>query len=216
MDRRAFLTGAVALAVGGACAQGITPKAARAASTQNTGGKRMKILVITGSPRKNGNSNTLASEFIRGASEAGHSVQRFDAGNAEVHPCIPCNSCGMDGPCVFEDDFLKVREHVIDADMVVFATPMYYFGFSAQLKAVIDRFYAINGKIHVHKKAALLMTYADSADRKARPIKAHYEELLHYLGWEDAGQVIAPGVWTEGSVKGTEYPRKAYELGRRV
>ena len=176
----------------------------------------MKILVITGSPRKNGNSNTLASEFIRGASEAGHSVQRFDAGNADVHPCIACNSCGMDGDCVFEDDFLKVREHVIDADMVVFATPMYYFGFSAQFKAVIDRFYAINGKIHVHKKAALLMTYADSADRKARPINVHYEELLHYLGWEDAGRVIAPGVWTEGSVKGTEYPRMAYELGRRV
>ena len=176
----------------------------------------MKILVITGSPRKNGNSNALASEFIRGASEAGHSVQRFDAGNARVHPCTGCNSCGMDGPCVFEDDFLKVREHVIDADMVVFATPMYYFGFSAQIKAVIDRFYAINGKIHVHKKAALLMTYADSAERKARPINVHYEELLHYLGWEDSGRVIAPGVWTEGSVKGTEYPRMAYELGRRV
>ncbi len=164
----------------------------------------MKILVITGSPRRNGNSNTLASEFIRGASEAGHSVQRFDAGNARVHPCTGCNSCGMDGPCVFEDDFLKVREHIIDADMVVFATPMYYFGFSAQIKAVM------------RKKAALLMAYADAAERKARPINVHYEELLHYLGWEDAGRVIAPGVWTEGSVKGTEYPRMAYELGRRV
>lgn len=216
MDRRAFLTGAVAIAVGGACANGVIPGTAGAASKQNTGGNRMKILVITGSPRKNGNSNTLASEFMRGASEAGHTVQRFDAGNASVHPCIACNNCGMNGPCVLEDDFLTVREHILDADMVVFATPMYYFGFSAQLKAVIDRFYAINGQIHVHKKAALLMTYADSAERKAVPIKAHYEELLHYLGWEDVGRVIAPGVWTEGSIKGTEYPRKAYELGLRV
>lgn len=216
MDRRDFLTGAVTLAVCGACVQNLVPNAAVAAHRQNTEEKRMKILVITGSPRRNGNSNMLAGEFIRGAREAGHSVQRFDAGNAEVHPCIACNSCGMDGACVFDDDFLKVREHIVAADMVVFATPMYYFGFSAQLKAVIDRFYAINGKLHAYKKAALLMTYAEPADRKERPIIAHYEELLHYLGWEDVGRVIASGVWTEGSVKGTEYPRLAYELGRRV
>ena len=176
----------------------------------------MKILVITGSPRKNGNSNHLAGEFIRGAREAGHAIERFDAGNANVHPCTGCNTCGMDGPCVFKDDFLKVRGHILDANMVVFATPMYYFGISAQLKAVIDRFYAINGKIHTYKKSALLMTYANTSERNARPIHAHYEELLHYLGWEDVGRVIAPGVWTEGSIKGTEYPRKAYELGRNL
>ena len=176
----------------------------------------MKVLVITGSPRKNGNSATLADHFIKGAKEAGHEVVRFDAAFKKVHPCIACNSCGMDGPCVFKDDFEFVRKHIVGADCVVFATPMYYFGISAQLKAVIDRFYAINGSIHVPKKAVLLMTYANTAASEAVPIKSHYEVLLKYLGWTDAGQVIAPGVWPVGAVNRTKYPEQAYQLGRKI
>ena len=179
-------------------------------------GNKMKILVLTGSPRKNGNSNTLADYFIKGAQEAGHEIVRFDAAFKNVHPCIACNRCGMDGPCVFKDDFEFVRTHIVDADMVVFATPMYYFGVSAQLKAVIDRFYAINGKIHRPKKAALLMTYANSAASQAQPIKSHYEVLLDYLGWQDAGQIIASGVWTAGAIESTSYPEQAYKLGKSL
>lgn len=179
-------------------------------------GNKMKILVLTGSPRKNGNSNTLADYFIKGAREAGHEIVRFDAAFKDVHPCIACNRCGMDGPCVFKDDFEFVRTHIVDADMVVFATPMYYFGVSAQLKAVIDRFYAINGKIHCPKKAALLMTYANSAASQAQPIKSHYAVLLDYLGWQDAGQIIASGVWTAGAIESTSYPQQAYELGKSL
>lgn len=179
-------------------------------------GNKMKILVLTGSPRKNGNSNTLADYFIKGAREAGHEIVRFDAAFKDVHPCIACNRCGMDGPCVFKDDFEFVRTHIVDADMVVFATPMYYFGVSAQLKAVIDRFYAINGKIHCPKKAALLMTYANSAASQAQPIKSHYEVLLDYLGWQDAGQIIASGVWMAGAIESTSYPQQAYELGKSL
>ena len=176
----------------------------------------MKILVLTGSPRKNGNSATLADSFIKGAKEAGHTVERFDAAFKKVHPCIACNSCGMDGPCVFKDDFEFVRKHIVEADCVVFATPMYYFGISAQLKAVIDRFYAINGSIHVPKKAVLLMTYANTAASEAVPIKSHYDVLLKYLGWTDAGQVIAPGVWPVGAIKRTKYPEQAYLLGKSL
>ena len=176
----------------------------------------MKILVITGSPRKNGNSNTLAEHFIRGAEEAGHEVVRFDAAFKEVHPCIGCNRCGMNGPCVFKDDFEFVRTHIVDAGMVVFATPMYYFGISAQIKAVIDRFYALNGQIHVPKKAALLMTYANTAAMDAQPIISHYEVLLNYLGWNDAGRVIASGVWPAGAVERTKFPEQAYQLGKSV
>ena len=178
--------------------------------------KNMKILVLTGSPRKNGNSNTLADYFIKGAEEAGHQVERFDAAFKNVHPCIACNKCGMNGSCVFKDDFEFVRNHIVDADVVVFATPMYYFGVSAQLKAVIDRFYAINGQIHRPKKAVLLMTYANTAASEAVPIEAHYDVLLKYLGWEDAGRIIVPGVWPAGAVKHTDYPEHAYKLGKNI
>ncbi len=207
MNRRQFLTASLAV---------VTVAGLDGAAKPVEAGKAMNILVLTGSPRKNGNSATLAAQFIKGAEEAGHTVARFDAAFKNVHPCTACNSCGMDGPCVFQDDFQFVREHIVTADLVAFATPMYYFGFSSQLKAVIDRFYAINGSIHVAKKAVLLMTYADNSARKEHPMQAHYEMLLDYLGWKDAGRVIAPGVWPAGSVNGTPYPQKAYELGRSL
>ena len=220
MNRREFLKTSLAAtaAVAGTAFLGGSLLASTSAESSKNGAKngKMKILAITGSPRKNGNSNTLADHFIKGAKEAGHEVVRFDSAFKEVHPCIGCNRCGMNGPCIFKDDFEFVREHIVNADLVAFATPMYYFGISAQIKAVIDRFYAINGQIHVPKKAVLMMTYANSAAPEAKPIISHYETLLGYLGWSDAGQIIASGVWPVGAVNGTKYPELAYQLGKTV
>ena len=101
--------------------------------------------------------------------------------------------------------------------MVVFATPMYYFGISAQMKRVIDRFYAINGQIKgASKKAAFLMTYADTSRKEAEPMLVHYHTLMDYLGWTSVGEVVASGVWTAGSVRNTDYPQQAYQLGKSL
>ena len=217
MNRREFIRNMAIAAGGVAGAVVLGGSVLTAAETsKGKGKKKMKILVLTGSPRKNGNSATLADSFIKGAKEAGHTVERFDAAFKKVHPCIACNSCGMNGPCVFKDDFEFVRKHIVEADCVVFATPMYYFGISAQLKAVIDRFYAINGSIHVPKKAVLLMTYANTAASEAVPIKSHYDVLLKYLGWTDAGQIVAPGVWPAGAIRHTPFPEQAYRLGKSI
>ena len=230
MDRREFIKGGIAMAAITALSaaglassdrQGKTPDKTdnnKVQPEKNKSGstKKMKILVITGSPRRKGNSAILADNFIKGAEEAGHTVFRFDAAFKKIHPCTACNHCGMDGPCVFNDDFNEVRSNLIDADAVVFASPMYYFGLSAQIKTVIDRFYAINGQIHVSKKTALLMTYADTVAKEAQPIISHYETLINYLGWEDCGRVIASGVWTAGSVKNTKFPEQAYKLGKNI
>ena len=211
MNRRNFIKNTLIVGAGIAAASYVLKK-----YEQKGENNTMKILVITGSPRKNGNSNTLVDNFIKGAEEAGHKVVRFDSAFKNVHPCIACNKCGMNGECVFKDDFEFVRNNIVDADAVVFATPMYYFGISAQIKAVIDRFYSINGQIHVPKKAVLIMTYADTSAKEAQPIISHYETLLNYLGWSDAGKIIASGVWTEGSVNNTQYPKQAYELGKNI
>ena len=177
----------------------------------------MKIVVLTGSPRMNGNSNYMAERFIAGAEEAGHSVYRFDCARHKIAPCLACNSCGMNGPCVQKDDFELLRPHLIEADMVVFATPMYYFGFSAQLKTVIDRCYAINSIINgAPKKTALLMAYADNNKVKEDTLLAHYRSLATYMGWQNVGAVVAPGVWTAGAIRHTRYPEDAYRLGRSL
>ena len=184
---------------------------------QKNKGNKMKIVVLTGSPRHNGNSAILAEQFIKGAQEKGHEVFRFDCAFKHVEPCRACNRCGMNGVCIYNDDFVKLRPHLISADMVVFATPMYYFGVSTQLKRVIDRFYAVNGLIKgVPKKAAFLMTYADTAREEAEPMLCHYRTLLKYLGWSSVGEVVASGVWMAGAVKDTEYPQQAYRLGKSL
>lgn len=175
----------------------------------------MKIVVLTGSPRKTGNSAYLADQFIRGAHEAGHDIFRFDCALQKVEGCMACNRCGMDGPCILKDDFEIVRPYIVTADMVVFVTPMYYFGISSQMKKVIDRFYAINGQIKGRrKKCAFMMTYADTGEKEALPMLSHYHAIVEYLGWEDAGIVVAPGVWTSGSIRNTKYGEKAYQLGK--
>lgn len=178
---------------------------------------KMKIVVLTGSPRRNGNTSHMADRFIKGAQEAGHEVYRFDCARHKVSGCIACNACGMNGSCVLNDDFEELRPHLLAADMVVFATPMYYFGFSAQLKAVIDRFYALNGRIKgAPKQSAFLMAYADTNPKEADPMLSHYKTLINYLGWKDRGMVVAPGMWPAGAVQNTSYAKQAYELGRKL
>ena len=118
----------------------------------------MKILVMRGSPNRKGSSNLLADEFIRGAKEAGHYIDLFDTASANLHPCNGCNVCGMSEPCCQKDDGGIMREKILMTDMIVFATPLYYFDFSAQLKTAIDRFYSFNGKLMRKRlKAALLV-----------------------------------------------------------
>ena len=214
MDRRKFIK-AVGVTAGATLLSGMG--IVKATELLNDKTRKMKIVVLTGSPRRNGNTNHLAGQFIKGAEDTGHEVYRFDCAQHKVSGCIACNACGMDGDCILKDDFAELRPHLLNADMVVFATPMYYFGFSSQLKAVIDRFYAINGKIKgAPKQSVLLMAYANTDPEEAEPMVSHYHTLLHYLGWKDRGTVVAPGMWPAGAVNGTEYDRKAYELGRKL
>ena len=212
MDRRVFLKCSAS-----AAATVLLSSVATADELFNENKDKMKIVVLTGSPRRNGNTNYLADRFIAGAQEKGHSVFRFDCAAHKVNGCMACNRCGMDGDCVLKDDFSIVRPHLLEADMVVFVTPMFYFGFSAQIKSVIDRFYAINGRIKgAPKKTAFLMAYANSAHKDAEAMRVHYSTLADYLGWRDMGSVIAPGVWTAGSIRNTTYGEEAYRLGRSL
>lgn len=215
MERRDFFRKSLLAAAGSVVLGSGLVKAVENLNTKNNG--KMKITVLTGSPRRNGNSAYLAEQFIKGAQEKGDEIFRFDCAFKQVEPCRACNRCGMDGPCIIKDDFNELRPHLIESDMVVFATPMYYFGISAQMKRVIDRFYAINGQIKGHyKKAAFLMTYADTEKKEAEPMLLHYHTLMEYLGWESVGEVVASGVWTAGSIRNTHYEEQAYQLGKSI
>lgn len=216
MDRRNFIK-TVGITAGATLLSGMSIAETTELLNNKGTDRKMKVVVLTGSPRRNGNTNHLAGQFIKGAEEAGHEVYRFDCAQRKVSPCIACNRCGMNGVCVFQDDFEELRPYLAAADVVVFSTPMYYFGFSSQLKAVIDRFYALNGQIKGHvKQAVLLMAYANTAPEEAEPMLSHYHTLLRYLGWKDLGTVVAAGMWPAGAVNDTKYSRMAYDLGHKL
>ena len=176
-------------------------------------GKKMKITVITGSPHKDGTSALLADRFIEGAKTAGHEVFRFNAAFEKVSPCIGCDRCGMNGPCIYKDSMTQLNPELFSSDLVAFVTPLYYYGMSAQIKTVIDRFYANNSGLHVSKKAILMATAYNSSDWTFNALVEHYKTLVRYMGWEDAGMVLAGGCGVRSDIERTEFPNQAYKLG---
>lgn len=177
----------------------------------------MKIVVLTGSPHKNGTSNTLADAFIKGAEERGHTVTRFDTATLNIHYCIGCDHCGMNGPCIFNDDMPKILDTIIDSDMIVFVTPIYYFGFSAQIKTAIDRFYSRNGKIQSkHLKSAFIATAWNNDEIVMSGIKKHIDILIDYLNLDNVGMILAKGYGYPGASSEAKYINDAYNLGKSL
>lgn len=177
----------------------------------------MKITVLMGSPHKNGSSAMLANEFIKGAKETGHSVTVLDAAHMDMHPCLGCGHCGMDGECVHRDDNTIIREALLDSDMAVFVTPIYYFGMSAQLKMVIDRFYSYTTKLSGRHLKTVLITAAWDDNEDVMPYTAeHYKKLCRYMNFEDCGMVLGTGCGSPEITKASVHMKAAYTLGKSI
>jgi len=177
----------------------------------------MKIVVLEGSPHKNGSSNMLAGQFVKGAEESGHTVEVLDVAHMDMHPCIGCDHCGMNGECVYKDDNCMIRDALLGADMVVFVTPIYYFGMSAQLKMVIDRFYSYTTRLsNRHLKAVLITAAWDSNEDVMPYMEAHYKKLCRYMNFENCGMVLGTGCGSPSMTRGTKHMKTAYQLGKSV
>lgn len=175
----------------------------------------MKVVVITGSPHKNGTSATMAEQFIKGAEMAGHEIYRFNAAFKKVHPCIGCDKCGCGkNSCIFQDDMSELYHKLIDAEIVVYVSPLYYHNISAQLKTVIDRYHGIDDLIRgTGKKVLTIITAAYPEDWVFDGVKATIRTTTKYLGWKDCGGVFAYGCHQKSDIEKTDYPQQAYELG---
>ncbi len=177
----------------------------------------MKIVVLEGSPNKNGSSNMLAGEFIRGAKEAGYTVGVIDAAHANIHPCTGCIRCGYEGPCSQKDDMEKIREQILSADMMVFVTPLYYYGMSAQLKILVDRFCAFNSSIHrKNMKSAIISAAWNSDGWTFEALESHYKTLVRYLNLKNMGTVWGKGCGTPSMTRASRYMKEVYELGKNL
>ncbi len=171
----------------------------------------MNIVVLSGSPRKNGNSVTLVNAFAKGASEAGHTVEVVDCTKINVTPM-------RFDPPLPDDGFTAIGKKIVQADCIVFATPLYYFGPSAQLKTVIDRFYTLNNPKEqmMEKQSVLLVAQAQPSANAAGALMMMIREIAHYYHWLERGSVIACDVRAPGDIEKTSYLEQAYNLGKSL
>ena len=177
----------------------------------------MKIVILMGSPNVNGSTSILADSFKRGAKEKGHSVETINACTLNVNLCTGCIACGYEGDCVQNDDNERIRRALLSCDMAVFATPLYYYGMSAQLKTVVDRFCAYNSSLNRrHLKSALLSVAWNADDWTFDALTAHYKTLVRYINFEDMGMVLGLGCGTPSMTSRSRYPNDAYKLGRSL
>ena len=178
-------------------------------------GKR--VLILSSSPRRRGNSERLCDEFMRGAQEAGNEVERVFLGDKHINYCTGCSVCSMYGkPCPQKDDAAEVVQQMIDADVIVMATPVYFYTMSAQMKTLIDRTCA--RYLEIKNKEFYFIVAAAEHD------KAMMERTIDgFRGFLDClenpterGVVYGVGAWKVGEIEGTPAMKEAYEMGKGV
>ena len=175
----------------------------------------MKIIVLNGSPRRHGNTEIMAEAFADGASKNNHDVKILNVAAMNIRGCQACRYCySHSGNCIIDDDMKKIFEELKDADMVVFASPIYWFDITSQLKTVIDRLYAGGSTGFNFNKTALLLDAG--ADHVFDAAIAQYKAMTSYLKWKDMGIVTMPNMTENGSAKDSPVLSNAYSLGEKL
>ena len=172
------------------------------------------VLILSSSPRRGGNSDLLCDRFLEGAQAAGHRVEKIFLADLNIGYCTGCSVCSLHGkPCVQKDDAAEVIEKMVAADVVVLATPVYFYTMSAQLKTLIDRccgrYTEMGGKDFYF--------VATAAERDRAKIDRTFDSLQGFLDCLDRptlkGWVYGTGVWHVGEIKGKPATNEAYQMG---
>lgn len=177
-----------------------------------------KIVVITGSPRKQGNSFAMTEAFIRAAEGKGHTVTRFDAALKNVGGCHACETCFKTGKaCSFDDDFNVLAPAILEADAVVFTMPAYWYSIPAQIKGVIDRLFSfvVGGKDIAGKECALIACCEENDMSVFDGVCVPLERSAALMKWKMVGEVLVPGVLKVGDIEGTDGCKQAAALAEK-
>ena len=165
------------------------------------------VLVISASPRKGGNSDTLCDEFIRGVQESGNQAEKIFLASRKIGYCIGCGVCNTTHKCVQKDEMAEILDKMVDADVIVLATPVYFYTMDAQMKTLIDRTvpYFIVAAADTEQKMM---------DRTIEGFRGFTQDCL--TGAREKGIIYGTGAWQAGEIKGTPAMKQAYEMGRNV
>lgn len=175
-----------------------------------------KVIILSGSPRKGGNSDTLCDEFMKGALESGHKVEKIFVAEKNIGYCKACYACKNTGICAIKDDMAEVLNKMIEADVIVLSSPVYFYSISAQLKAVIDRSVA-RWLEFKNKEFYYIMTAAEDAPATMDCTLECFRGFATCLAdSREMGVICAKGVYERGEINNTPFPKQAYEMGKSI
>lgn len=175
-----------------------------------------KILILSGSPRKNGNSDILCDEFMRGALEAGNEVEKIRVAEKSIGYCRACYACRETGVCAIKDDMAEVLQKMIDADVIVLASPVYFYSIDAQLKAVIDRTVARWLEVK-NKEFYYIVTAADGENAAAETTLQCFRGYADCVeGAVEKGIIYGMGAYEKGEIRSSSAMLDAYNAGKNA
>lgn len=175
-----------------------------------------KVLILSGSPRKDGNSDILCNEFARGAKEAGHEVTKIRVAEKNIGYCRACYACRNSGVCAIKDDMSEILQKIINCDVLVLASPVYFYSIDAQLKAVIDRTVARWTEVK-NKEMYYIITASDSEMEAAVTTLACFRGYADCIdGAVERAVIYGLGVYEKGEVKNTQAMLDSYVAGKNI
>lgn len=179
-----------------------------------------KIVILNGSPRRNGNTSALVKKFTEGAESIGNIVTEFFLDKMNINGCKGCfnGHSSQVCPCVQKDDMIQIYPAVKDCDVIVLATPLYYWNMSGQIRTTIDRLFALEENdgnlLRGHGKSCVLLMAAEG--NGFDDVLIYYNHLMEHLKWENLGYVFAGGNGNVGDIAGKPELEKAYTLGKSI
>lgn len=177
---------------------------------------KKKVLIISSSPRRGGNSDLLCDEFAKGAENAGHTVEKIALREKTVHYCNGCGVCYAGKGCPLKDDMPEILDRMIAADVIVLASPIYFYTMCGQLKTMIDRCCSRYSEI-TGKEFYYILTAADPMPDAMDRAVAEFQGLLYCLDdSQERGMICAVGVMDKGDVKRKTYVTEAYQMGSGI
>lgn len=176
-----------------------------------------KVLIISTSLRRHSNSQALAEEFAKGAKEAGHQVELISLIGRQIEYCVGCLSCQRTGQCVIEDDANLIAEKMLNADVICYATPIYYYEMAGQMKTLLDRMNPLFSADYKFRDVYMLSTAADDGPHVAdRAVSGLEGWIACFAKAELAGSLFAGGVTGPGEITNHPALAKAYDMGKNI
>lgn len=174
------------------------------------------ILVLSGSPRKGGNSDILCDQFVMGAKESGNEVEKIFISNKKIGYCTGCYACEKTGKCAQKDDMADILEKMIKADVIVMATPVYFYSLDAQMKTLIDRTVARYTEINNKEFYFIATAAVNSKAALERTIECFRGFTDCLEGAKEKGVIYGTGAWEKGDIKSSDAMKEAYEMGKNI